>query len=136
MKPSQWLRRVEPASLYSDTKLLELKRYGIKYDPESGVLTSTMHAGHPYSTFGRLASVELLKPKAAMQKARMMGLNMTMLGQRHEDPDVRMVFGYAIATAVWMVVHEITDGEPPSRLVRDPVLKAQLDIEAIEGYGY
>ena len=136
MKPSEWLRRVEPAALYADTKLLELKPYGITYDQGSGVLTSTMQTGHPYSTFGRLASVERLKLINAVQKGRMMGLNLTMLGKRHDDPNVRLVFGYAIATAVWVVVHDITDAEPPSRLVRDPDLKAQLDIEAIEGYGY
>lgn len=136
MKPSEWLRRLEPASLYAETKLAELERYGIKYD--DGQVMSAIRAGHPYSTYGRLASVALVTPTQAIQKGRMMGLNLSKVGNdnRHEDPSIRFVFGFDIATAVWMVVHDITTETPPSKLVRDPSLKADLDIEAIERYGY
>lgn len=130
MRPSEWLESLEYDSIYRETKISELSDVGIEYDVESGILTSNIDYG-TYSPLGRLATVERMTPREAVVEATKLGMTF-----RANDDGFHLVFGHQIITAVWRLLHDIRDDGPPSRLLRNPVDKAKVDLDALRRYGY
>jgi hypothetical protein len=130
MKPSEWLAGLGPFDFYPESKLEQLRPYGIAY--AGGILTSRMEVGFPYSTYGRLASVPVMSEREFMRLCYQMGLNPTF----EMKGDFLLVFGFQVVTSVWSLVRPITIELPPSALYQRPDEKAQKDLEAIRRYGY
>jgi len=130
MLPSEWLSTLQYDAIYRETKICEMSEVGIDYDVESGVLSCRITTG-TYSPFGRLASVQRMTPREAVMEATKLGMQFS-----GNDDGVHLVFGYQIITAVWHLLHDIRDEGPPSRLLRNPVDKAKVDLNALRRYGY
>lgn len=128
MKPTEWLKSVDATSLYRESTLLKLRSCSIRYD--GGILTSCLQEGtekSPYSTYGRIASVNL----TTVGEERTKGANVA-----GDDDDV-IVYGYEIAAALWRLLRPITVEGPPSDWIKyDLQNKLRRDVASLQRYGY
>jgi hypothetical protein len=112
--------------LYRETALASLRACGIAYSNE--MFTSLIDYDRPYTTYGRLASIELMTPRQAVA----LGAVLKNDGRREEP----LVYGWQIAAALWGLLHDIRDDGPPSKYTTDIGDKFQRDVAALRRYGY
>ena len=136
MRPSEWLTRLAYIGLYRQSKAKELWQFGIVYDEETGLLTSGIVEGQPYSTYGRLGHIDRWSLDEAIRQARVLGIALDVSKLKDDPPGTKYVFGLDIITGVWRLLHDIKESGPPSAYVNDPFVKAEVDLISLRRNGY
>lgn len=131
MLPSEWLSSLKANSVYREARLYDLPDVGIKYD--EGMLTSLLTKGTrqcPYSTYGRIASVNLLTAEEVLRRS-------TSIKEWMLDEDMAYFEGHEAAAAVWRLLHPVQASGPPSSWVNESLEeKMRRDLYSLRGYGY